>query len=162
MTEIWFDDGLLSVYEDMYPLMEKYGLVGIIGVVTSCVGKTFRWQKKWELPCMNIDQIKHLMNEGWKIASHTVTHRDLTKISKSEAEWEIIESKLWIITNLGVEPIALIPPWNRITPELKKYALNYYPRVVNKKRIYFHTVNLPHPSRFNIKVFEERIRRLAK
>ena len=52
---------------------------------------------------MNIYQIKELINDGWKIASHSVTHRDLTKLSKKEIEKELINSKKWIKDNLKVK-----------------------------------------------------------
>jgi peptidoglycan/xylan/chitin deacetylase (PgdA/CDA1 family) len=146
MTEIWFDDGLLSVYESIFPIMKSFGLTGIIGVVTSNVGGQFKWYISdhygghyVEMPCMTIEQIKELLKSGWQVASHTVTHRDLTMIPLEEAKQEIIESKKWIEENLGITPTIFIAPWNHITSELKEFALQYYSRVIaDKNRIEYH------------------------
>ena len=109
---------------------------------------------------MTIEQIKVLMAKGWKVVSHTKTHRFLPSLNLEEAEKEFKESKNWIEKNLGFSPNTLVCPWNTITPEQKKIALKYYERVVDTKdRIYFHGIHLPSPDDyFTIEMFEKAIR----
>jgi peptidoglycan/xylan/chitin deacetylase (PgdA/CDA1 family) len=164
MVEIWFDDGLRDVYVHFAPIMEKYGLTGIIPLVTDCVGGKFKWYldktRYIELPCMTIEEIRELMSKGWKIASHTKTHRRLTELSLEEVEEEFKGSKEWIEKNLGVTPEDLVCPWNAITEEQKKIALKYYRRVMTSDRIYFHAVNLPPPDNvFTLEIFDGIVRK---
>lgn len=167
--EIWFDDGLYDVYIHFAPLMKKYNFVGIISVVTDCVGGKFKWyynynSKKYiELRCMTIEELKILMANGWKIASHTKTHRRLTELSLGDAEIEFKKSKEWIEKNLGVTPEDLVCPWNEITEEQKKIALKYYKRIAVKNRMYFHAINLPYTDDvFTLDIFDSIIKKLVE
>lgn len=167
MVEIWFDDGLKDVIVCFAPIMEKYHLTGIISVVTDCVGKTFKWyydyrSKKYiERQCMSVEDLKKLVSKGWKIASHTKTHRRLPELSLEEAEKEFKESKEWIEKNLGVIPEDLVCPWNEITEEQKIIALKYYKRVIaSRGRIYFHGINFPSPDNdFILDAFDLAVRK---
>jgi len=141
---IWFDDCLIAVYTKAFPLMKKYNQIGILPVITSCVGDKMYWSavgteepESWE-DCMSTDQLLELIKAGWKVASHSVTHRNLDEIPTNEAEREILESKKWIIENLKVSPIAFVPPNHRITPELKQFAELFYGFVRNGSDPIFH------------------------
>lgn len=135
MQLIWFDDAILDTYTHAFPLMKKYKKVGVVSVITKSVGNEFKWELVDDeyvmLKCMNIEQLLDLIDNGWKIASHTVTHRRLDELTIERAKYEIIESKNWIITNLGVEPIAFVPPFHVITKEQKRIAEQHYPFVRN-------------------------------
>lgn len=172
-AEIWFDDGLRDVFVHFSPIMDRYHLLGIVSVVTDCVGGTFKWYYPYydpkttryvELQCMTIDELKSLIAKGWKIASHTKTHRRLTELSLEEAEEEFRGSKEWIQKNLGVTPEDLVCPWNAITEEQRVIALKYYKRVIaTRDRIYFHAINLPPPDDvFTLEEFKKSLWWLLK
>ena len=177
--EIWFDDALKDVYVYFLPIMEKYGLKGIVPVVTDYVGGRFRWYYRFtrdvkskkvtsvdytkyvELQCMSIDELKILIMKGWKIACHTKTHRLLTKLNCAETEKEFKESKEWIEKNLGVTPEDIVCPWNGIEEWQKELALKYFKRIVSSDRIYFHGIHLPAPDDwFTLEIFESRLKSL--
>lgn len=118
MRQIWLDDALLDQYITVFPLLKKYrvcehGIKVIIGVITGSVGKTFLWTDPYvELPCMSIAQIKGMMAYGCQIATHSVTHPSFKHLSTKQVAYEIAESTRWIKENLGVTPVAFVPPYN--------------------------------------------------
>jgi len=146
MKQIYFDDGLLDTYNVARPLLKSYKGDKILSIVTGCVGKPIRWDrhKPQGAPSMNIDQIKELINEGWKIASHGITHRYLTKLSHQEVNEELVVSKKWIQDNLKVEPICFVAPYGRRNDYICKQVLIHYDYVRSKSTdcIVFHSLSM--------------------
>jgi len=123
---IWFDDGYESIFKVAYPIMEKYGLTGIVGVITGKVGKTYGTKKYGMRKLMSIKQLKILINNGWEIGSHTVSHPVMKLLSKKQFLTEILVSKRWIIKNLDIIPNKFIPSGRSITDEQIEIAKKYY------------------------------------
>lgn len=113
---IWLDDALLSQYEIAFPLLKKYRIKKgiVIAVPTAYVGKTFPWNDPpVELPMMTIEQIKEMVKYGCHIASHTVNHVRLDKVSEEKLRWELRESAKWINENIGVDPKFFVAPQDK-------------------------------------------------
>jgi peptidoglycan/xylan/chitin deacetylase (PgdA/CDA1 family) len=127
--DLWFDDGYAEVFTKIRPLLKEYDRVGILAIVTSWVGKK---------GFMTIADIRILLEEGWKVASHSVTHHDLTELSPEEIERELRGSKEWIEEHLSIEPIGFVAPFNKITYTQKKLALKYYKFVRSPDVLHFH------------------------
>ena len=150
MKTIWFDDGLLSTYTNAFPVMKERGLVGKVALVTSIVGNDF-YSIKWDTttPCMNLEQLKELIDAGWEIASHTVTHPyRFDQLSLEETRWELEESKQWIIENLEITPTKFVVPRHLIKPKQMKLAKEIYEYVrplgnPTRGHIIFHWVDGP-------------------
>lgn len=132
--DLWFDDGYVEDFTIVRGLLKKHGRVGILAIITGKIG---------DKGYLSIKQIKTMMSEGWKIASHSVTHRNFRELNLKEVEWELKTSKDWIKRNLGVEPIDFVAPYNSIArdqKEQKELALKYYTFVYGKRRdIIFHS-----------------------
>lgn len=128
---IWFDDGYIEDYTIIYPLLKRYNVVGSLAIVTSRIGKR---------GFLNVDQMKIMMNEGWKVASHSVTHRNFKKLTLEQTDWELRTSKEWIQENLGVTPIMFMPPYGvkEITETQKQQILQYYPFICTEPQ-HFHS-----------------------
>lgn len=128
---LWFDDGYEEDYTVIFPLLQKRNIQGILAICTSEIGHN---------GFLKVDQIKEMMNAGWKIASHSVTHRDFLGLSLLEVEQELKMSKEWIQQNLFVEPKSFMPPFGlvNITKAQKKLALKYYPSLC-KEKYHFHS-----------------------
>lgn len=129
--DIWFDDGYVEDYTIIYPLLNKYNVTGTLAIITSRVGKP---------GFLNINQLKIMMREGWKVASHSVTHRDFKRLTFEEADWELQTSKEWIEKNLGVTPLMFMPPYglHAITRAQKQHVLSYYPTICAETQ-HFHS-----------------------
>lgn len=120
---IWLDDALLDQYEVAFPLLKKYNLKKgiVIAIPTAYVGKTFPWtDPPVNVPMMNLEQIKEMVEYGCHVASHTVTHTRLDRLSEEELRWELEESYNWIKTNVGVEPKFFVAPQDKYYDKGKK------------------------------------------
>jgi len=87
-----FDDGWVSQYENALPLLEKYGVKATFFVTTHYLGHG---------RFMSWDQVKDLDARGQTIASHTLTHPFLTRLSDGRLAAEVGESKAELEKFLG-------------------------------------------------------------
>jgi peptidoglycan/xylan/chitin deacetylase (PgdA/CDA1 family) len=81
-----FDDSLKSQYALAKPILDKYGFKGTFFTVCNYVGKDNSSNMNWT-------QIKVLQKEGHDIESHTMNHKQLTKLSNANLEYEVGQSK---------------------------------------------------------------------
>jgi peptidoglycan/xylan/chitin deacetylase (PgdA/CDA1 family) len=80
---ISFDDGYMNVYEQAFPVMQKYGYTGVAYIIAGQV----------EIGgFMHADQLKELQASGWEIGSHTYHHLDL-RLADTNLQMEIPEAK---------------------------------------------------------------------
>ncbi len=99
---ITFDDGQESVYSAAFPIMQKYGFTGVVYIVgTYLDAPTF----------MTTDQVKQLTLAGWEVGSHSMTHKDLTKLDSDQRRYEIFESRKLLSEEIGVPVNSFAYPW---------------------------------------------------
>lgn len=101
MVTFTFDDGYTSTYAKAYPILRQYDYPATVYVITNNVG-SYGYMKVFEL--------KELYENGWEIASHTVTHPRLTQLTVQEAEREIAGSKR-ILEGYGFEAESFSSPF---------------------------------------------------
>ncbi|MGE5251585.1 MAG: polysaccharide deacetylase family protein [Bacteroidota bacterium] len=95
---ITFDDGDVDVYENAFPIMQKYGFTGVFYLVANYVGQP---------DYIAVDQVREMADAGWEIGSHGLNHIDLT-LSPERQRAEIVESKkeLQALLDLPVRTFA--------------------------------------------------------
>lgn len=123
---VWVDDGHLSAYDKGRDFFKKLQVKPILAIITGYVGQIYPSPKYGPSPIMKMDQILDLINDGWEIASHSITHRDFLTFGIEETEKELSESKEWIRDHLGVIPTKFAFPYNRYTIPQFKLAQKYY------------------------------------
>ncbi len=123
---IWFDDGDLSVFEMGLPMLKRFGLKATAAIVTGYVGKNYPLHRVQPCPSMGIPHLEELIEEGWEIASHSVSHRHFTTLNKEEVEAELLGSKQWISDNLGIEARFFAFPADMATPAQIDLANEHY------------------------------------
>ena len=89
---ITFDDGDIDVYQNAYPIMERYGMVGTFYIVANRIGSD---------QFVNADQIKQMHTSGWEIGSHGYSHRDMS------ADHNVIEAEGYKAKKLLEEKLGL-------------------------------------------------------
>ncbi len=92
-----FDDGYLGQYLDAMPILRDQSWAGQLNL-------------KSEGSDLSSKQVKKMIRAGWEIASHTITHPDLRKISAEQLKEELEGSKRQLERDLGVEIVNFCYP----------------------------------------------------
>jgi peptidoglycan/xylan/chitin deacetylase (PgdA/CDA1 family) len=99
LAAITFDDGLAGLHSHAFPSLIAYGLPATVFLVAQTLtehGQAFDWiglQNQGPVHTLTVDQILQMQNAGVTFGSHSYAHRDLTKLSDSEIEEDLRESK---------------------------------------------------------------------
>lgn len=111
---ITFDDGYRSVYEEAFPVLQRYGMTATVYIT---VGDKGAASQKSRLPSMqgrsmlSWQEIREMQRCGIVFDAHTLTHPDLTRMSYKDAEDEICRSKMIIEDVLGSEVFSFAYPF---------------------------------------------------
>jgi len=122
-----FDDGFKSLVNNALPVLIDHGFKASVFIVTDFMGKKSSWDVNiggLYKSHMNWDDIFKLKDAGWCIGSHSHKHRDLTKISKTEAIDEINQSVTIMEKELGQKPMYFSYPFGRTNNEISKIVEN--------------------------------------
>ncbi|SEP11153.1 Polysaccharide deacetylase [Halogranum amylolyticum] len=96
-----FDDISISIYEDIFPIMQEYDLKGVVAVPPDIIGNDNR---------MNQEQLDELKKAGWEFASHGNDLQALYGLRRS-AQKKKIERAKRLIKERGLgDPIAFMYP----------------------------------------------------
>jgi peptidoglycan/xylan/chitin deacetylase (PgdA/CDA1 family) len=112
------DDGRPQVFDILKPLAEEYQIPITSAIITGRVGDS-------ELH-MSLAQLKQLEKSGFEFVSHTVNHLDLATITLEEADYELRESKKWMIENGFNGDTAIVYPFGGTTSSVDKLSRKYY------------------------------------
>jgi peptidoglycan/xylan/chitin deacetylase (PgdA/CDA1 family) len=101
-----FDDGFLNAFENGLKFLGAHSFRAIQFLVAGALGG----QNDWDIikgdrpePLMNQMQIREWLAAGHEIGSHSVTHRNLKKLTEAEAREEIFDSKQRLENQFGIE-----------------------------------------------------------
>src|SRR3954454_19011836 len=89
---ISFDDGYLSHYTHALPVLKALGWPGVLNLEINNV-------RPGDLTA---SQVRALIDAGWEVDSHTVTHPDLTTVSDSQLRQELVASRAYLRKHFGV------------------------------------------------------------
>jgi len=113
---ITFDDADESVLFNAFPVMQAVGFRATLFIVSGYVGEYNLWDANLGgiySRHLSWDQIERLVQAGWELGSHTVTHRDLRTLSDREMESELRASRDMIQAKLNKDVQFLSYPFNR-------------------------------------------------
>jgi peptidoglycan/xylan/chitin deacetylase (PgdA/CDA1 family) len=121
---ITFDDGDKSVYEYAFPILKKYDIRAVVFLIVNYIGKDDFWDLALigsRSPHLSWDEISEMKKWGMSFGSHTMNHRNLTKLTNHEIEYELFESKKVLEGRIGaVDCISY--PFNRVNRGVVEYA----------------------------------------
>ena len=121
--KIAFDDGYESVYTNAFPIMEEYGLKGIVFPITGYIGKRNNWDVTFGINKalhLNTDQILSLSDNGWEIGSHGHLHKSFKWLKIDEIKEDVKISKGFIEDITGKEAISFCLPFGDLTKKAIK------------------------------------------
>lgn len=100
-VEFTFDDGGVSFFTVIKPILEKYGFRGIFFVATKYIGTS---------GFMNAEQIKALEQAGHIVGSHSHSHperMDVLSVDDIDKEWKLSRDILKQILNSNVDTASI-------------------------------------------------------
>lgn len=125
-VSLTFDDGYISVFENAYPVMRKYNVVGNVAVIINKIGNP---------GYMTLEHLKELQEKGWAIVSHTMNHPDLRTLNEKELNYELNESRNFLRDNQFNGFDSIVVPFHYYNAlALKKIKENY--RLSRNKSLY--------------------------
>ncbi len=92
LISITFDDGWESIYSEAYPILEKYGIKSTQYIL----GDEFE-----NIAYMSEAQIRSMQRAGHEIASHTMSHPNLTALDDEDLTYELGQSKAILQKKFG-------------------------------------------------------------
>lgn len=110
-----FDDGYTDVYNYAYPIMQKYGFVGVVYIIAGYMGGA---------GYMTPEQIQELASHGWEVGSHSMTHAHLPAVPDRLTE-EGSASRALLKSTLGVEVNTFAYPYGEIDPNVVEKIAKY-------------------------------------
>lgn len=108
---ITIDDAYLSVYEEAWPRLKRYGFTATIFVATRPVDNGLRGYMSW-------DQLREMQADGFGIGSQTKTHPHMHRISADSSRSELQESNDRFIDELGIRPDIFAYPYGEYNLEV--------------------------------------------
>jgi peptidoglycan/xylan/chitin deacetylase (PgdA/CDA1 family) len=118
-----FDDGYLDMFENAYPLLEEYGMRAVVFVLADRTITTNVWDPHCSTrrtPLMNGQQILELHEAGFEIASHGLTHQDISSLPADKAWEEISRSRMLLEILLNAPVYSFAYPFGFLDGRIKR------------------------------------------
>ena len=112
---ITFDDGYADISKYALPLLEKYGFVASIFIITSYSKNRTRWE---DSPVMTMEEIQSWASRGMEIGSHSRTHPNLVRAGPSIVYTEIEGSREDLV-EAGLSPVSFSYPFGSYDDHIK-------------------------------------------
>jgi peptidoglycan/xylan/chitin deacetylase (PgdA/CDA1 family) len=110
-----FDDGLLDNLETLSPLLASLGAPGTVFVVSGWLGRPHPYAE-WTRVVTEAE-LRRLAAAGLEIGAHTVTHPDLTTLTRQEATDELRRGRESLEEILGRPVDVVAYPYGRANAE---------------------------------------------
>ena len=121
---ITFDDGEKSIYDYAFPLLKGYNMRALTFLVVDFIDRKNMWDvsvtgKRFEH--LSWPQIVEMHAWGMEFGSHTMSHKNLTRLSQNRMQYELAESKHIIENKLGACRCVSYP-FNRVDSTVQTMA----------------------------------------
>jgi len=89
-----FDDGFRNQYTRALPVLRRHGWVGTLNLILAHLHEgTYGLGPR---------EVAHMIDDGWEVDSHTLTHRNLTGLDPSQLQREVAGSRHAIHALFGI------------------------------------------------------------
>ena len=116
MVSFIFDDGNDTDNTIMLPVFSGQGEVACSAIITNLLNTGGH---------LTTAQLQELVDAGWEVMSHTVTHPDLTALTEAQIITELSDSKD-ALEGLGFTINNLVYPGNKANTLVRQVARKYY------------------------------------
>jgi peptidoglycan/xylan/chitin deacetylase (PgdA/CDA1 family) len=118
LVSISFDDGWTNQYTNAAPLLKKYGLVGTYNIISGELAD--------QPDYMSAAQVKALYASGNEIASHSVTHPDMTTLTSAQLTSQMSQSQTTLQNLLGAPVTDFAYPYGAYNNATLAEGSKYY------------------------------------
>ena len=90
---VTFDDGFADLLHTAVPILEEMGVPAVAFVVAGMIGRLGAWQSSFPGPSRrlcNAEELHALTRHGVELGGHSMTHPDLSRLTGSALEHEIV------------------------------------------------------------------------
>jgi peptidoglycan/xylan/chitin deacetylase (PgdA/CDA1 family) len=122
---ITFDDGYRSVYEEAFPVLQRYNMTATVFLTTG-IRKTKRLPSMEGRPMLSWREIREMHRAGITFGAHTLTHPDLTRLPADRIEAEIVGSKSAIEDALSSAVETFAYPYGRYDNRCRELAGEHF------------------------------------
>jgi peptidoglycan/xylan/chitin deacetylase (PgdA/CDA1 family) len=119
LVSVEFDDGWFNAYINGLPIVESFGFKTTANIIT----ETVPWNPP---PYMVASVLQDVETRGHDVASHSVTHADLSTITPIQVQAELQNSQTFLQTLLGHAVRMFVAPYCRSNDTVRAIARTYY------------------------------------
>jgi peptidoglycan/xylan/chitin deacetylase (PgdA/CDA1 family) len=124
-----FDDGYESVYQAAFPVLHDHGMSATIFLTVGKNGNPKADERLPSLegrPMMNWSEIREMKRWGIQFGAHTLTHPDLTRLSRDRMVTEICDSKKIIEDTLNTPISCFAYPYGRHNESVRELVRQHF------------------------------------
>ena len=115
-VHLTFDDGYDCFYRNVVPILFSAGVRAEVFVISDYIGKENTWDVRLSYkPFMHMNgaQLREIAAMGFKVGSHSCSHKDLTRLDRNSLWNELRNSKAEIEDLLGREVKSISFPFGK-------------------------------------------------
>jgi peptidoglycan/xylan/chitin deacetylase (PgdA/CDA1 family) len=117
LVALSFDDGMDDNHEYVLPILEAMGLRATVYVTTGLIGKPNPWMGSGSgARMMTAAELRDIVEAGFEVGAHTVTHTDLSRLDFETCLREMTESRTTLENLLGIRVRTFAYPYCRYGP----------------------------------------------
>ncbi len=133
-----FDDGYRSTYEIAWTLLQRFGCVATVFLVSDLIGRTNQWDRdEIQEPLLGPAEIAAMRAGGIAFESHGKTHAALTSLAPDRALEELSASRDALARLLGAPVRVLCYPYGKQDASVRALArrAGYEAAVIARRRM---------------------------
>lgn len=124
-----FDDGYRSVYDEAFPVLQRYGLSATVFLAVgegTTARSTARLPSLGGRPMLAWREIREMHQWGVEFGAHTLTHPNLTRLPADRVEAEMRDSQAIIQDALGIPVECFAYPYGRHDRQSREIARRFF------------------------------------
>jgi peptidoglycan/xylan/chitin deacetylase (PgdA/CDA1 family) len=124
-----FDDAFANVLEHAAPVLSGLGFRATIFAVAGECGRFNDWPQAFgvpRLPLLAFGDLAQLVDAGFEIGDHSLTHAPLNELAPESARREIVESKQILEDGIGTAVTTFAYPFGLVSPAVVEIVRQHY------------------------------------
>jgi peptidoglycan/xylan/chitin deacetylase (PgdA/CDA1 family) len=126
---ITFDDGYQTMYDEAFPVLQRYGLSATVFLTVGekgTAGPSDRLPSLEGRSMLTWREIREMHRWGINFGAHTLTHPDLARLPFDRVEAEVCDSKAIIEDALGARVDSFAYPYGRYDRRSRQVVQQYF------------------------------------